>query len=215
MLVVGHEASANWAEIAQVVITLLALLAAVAVAVIYGRQLGVMQADRDRDSIVTLNKLLQDPSTREDRKTLFNLHERHQAVPGNEDYERAADSIGTNLQSVGFLVKSGTVRKELVIDNWGHSMKQMYALVLPWIEYREEREKTACDPLAAIPMAREGVGMDAGFQVADWFRLRDGESASSALSVGVLTGRDAPPTRPAAHALEQPPRSRDSRPGGR
>lgn len=141
----SSDSTAMWA---QVIVSFLAFGAALAVAIIYGKQLQTLREQlttnqqelahlrrgQDRDAVLAVTSMLQEDKMRTMRETLYG------ASVGNKEYEDAADAIGHVLNTIGYLTDYGLVDPALVLNNWEVMIVRCYENAAPWMRAREASE---------------------------------------------------------------------------
>jgi len=129
--------STQWASVAAVA-TAASCLGILASLVLIYRQVKHTRTSAVAAAFSKALEILQDEARRIDRRTVFAL----EAVPlekWTEDQRLAAERVIHSYDQVATMVQAHMFPKDLVVDNWGHSLRNSKPVLMPLVrQYREK-----------------------------------------------------------------------------
>jgi len=117
------------------------LLAVIVAVVVVWRRRRAPDSTNDRAALLTATEWLDDESQRTMRVELLDMHKLGTNVPTNEAYVVTAEKVGRVCQTIGYYVKHRFIPGDVVIDNWGRDIVNMWDACRPWVEFRREDEE--------------------------------------------------------------------------
>lgn len=125
-----------WLLYLQITIT----IAMVLTFIVYYFQLKAMQKASLSQNVLTLIDFLQKPGLPEARKELIEVSGEKHPDSWDKDERTRAERVCATYDIAGILIQQGIVPKEIIVDNWGDSIKKCYNAASKLIkEVREER----------------------------------------------------------------------------
>lgn len=84
---------------------------------------------------------LQQEDVRKARKIILELNRTNTAIDlDDENHVLAAEKVCQTYDAAGIMVNNGMIKKSILIDNWGHSIKRCWKTVQPLVtKYRADR----------------------------------------------------------------------------
>jgi hypothetical protein len=127
----------DWTSISAIASFISSVVVAVSV-VILVMQLKESQKTKYAETFFAASSRLQDEQLREKRSKVFMLNGKPLQDWSSEDIN-AAEIVCHNFDIVGIMVRNEMLPKEIVIDNWGQSLRGLWPIVSPLVQkYRHE-----------------------------------------------------------------------------
>ena len=131
------------------VIQLLTTIAVVATFIAYLGQLRLMQRqlEASKQSTLAQNTLavvqfLSDPELRVTRGVVLQKLDGKPFQAWTEEERGKANRVCSSYDMVGMLARAGIVDSEIIVRNWGSSIRKAYAVTLPYISDLRDRVET-------------------------------------------------------------------------
>ena len=138
----------------------------IVVLIVYARQLMAMQHQIETarqaavgQNFLALINLLQSEDVREARRIVITVLVGRSFSDWNEEERRAAAKVCSSYGNAGFVVESGLVPPEFLIENWGPSIRRCYAILRDFIKDLQSSEKMDSDYWASFDRLNARAGL--------------------------------------------------------
>jgi hypothetical protein len=119
----------------------LANLATVLLVIVTARQLIAANRAVHATTFKTIFDLLQSPAARRARKRIIELKSLDlKEVQDSSDLENAIETVCHTFDSVGVMLQSNMIPKNIVIQHWATSIYKTWRVVKPYVEMQRKRE---------------------------------------------------------------------------
>lgn len=126
-------------ELVLVAVTILATLAALFSAWFAHQQVKVAQQTNEAQNLIALINHLQREDVREARRIVLESLVEKSYQTWSDDDTNHASLVCASYDVAGILVRNGLVSQEIVVENYGRSIKECFKICRPLIEdYRGE-----------------------------------------------------------------------------
>ena len=77
-------------------------------------------------------EIIQDEACRLDRRLIFSIKEKPYGRWSNEELA-AGERVCHSYDQVGIMIRAGMFPKELIVDSWGYSLRQIWPILKPMV----------------------------------------------------------------------------------